>query len=80
MLQSARRTRRGKDSKIMHIGDTHDLPVSAYVASTSPHEIMLVEETLNVSWAAENPKRLTGDKAYDSDAHDKKLKEDERLI
>ena len=63
----------------MLIGDAHGLPVSAYVASASPHEITLVEETLNASWVAENPKRLIGDKAYDSDTHDKKLKE-ERAI
>lgn len=35
-----------------------------------------MEETLNASWTEKNPARLIGDKAYDSDAHDKKLKEE----
>ncbi len=68
------KTKRGKGSKIMVIGDASGLPVSAVVASASPHEITLVEKTVDEMWTANFPKRLIGDKAYDSDKHDALLK------
>jgi transposase len=46
------------------------------VQSASPHESQLVEEVLAGSFLEELPARLIGDKAYDSDRLDDKLKED----
>jgi len=46
------------------------------VASATPHEVTLVEGTLDCSFTNELPKRLIGDKAFDSDGLDAKLEED----
>lgn len=61
------KTKRGKGSKIMAIADGNGLPLAAYVTSASPHEVTLVEKTLDESFSPEAPQRLIGDKAYDSD-------------
>jgi transposase len=68
-------TRRGKGSKIMAISDGHGLPVAVHVASASPHETKLVEPTLTQRFLAETPERLIGDRAYDSDPLDAKIRE-----
>lgn len=60
----------------MLIGDASGLPVSAHVASASPHEVTLVEETIDASWIENAPERLVGDKAYDSDTLDERLAEE----
>ncbi len=60
----------------MAIADSHGLPVAAYVDSASPHEVTLVDQTLDNLFIAELPRRLIADKAYDSDALDKHLAED----
>ena len=70
------KTKRGKGTKIMVVGDASGLPVAAYVASASPHEVTLVEETLNASWSDSEPGILIGDKAYDSDKLDGRLLEE----
>ena len=57
----------------MAVADRGGLPVAAYVVSASPHEVTLVEPTLDRSWVSEPPRRLIGDKAYDSDPLDAKL-------
>lgn len=44
--------------------------------SASPHESQLVEEVLAGSFLEELPARIIGDKAYDSDPLDQKLKEE----
>jgi transposase len=46
------------------------------VASASPHEVTLVERTLDAGFTNEVPARLIGDKAYDSDGLDERLRED----
>jgi transposase len=46
------------------------------VASASPHEVTLVDETLDAAWTERLPDRLVGDKAYDSDALDSRLLEE----
>jgi transposase len=46
------------------------------VQSASPHESQLVEEVLAGSFLEELPARLIGDKAYDSNRLDEKLKEE----
>ena len=66
-------TRRGKGSKIMAISDGHGLPLAVHVASASPHETKLVEATLEQRFFADLPKRLIGDRAYDSDRLDERL-------
>ena len=61
------KTKRGKGTKIMAIADRTGLPVAITIASASPHEVTLVEQTLNASFLPDNPARLIGDAAYDSD-------------
>ena len=59
----------------MAVADASGLPVAAYVESASPHEIKLVEATIESSFVVKPPERLIGDKAYDSDGLDQHLKE-----
>ena len=59
----------------MAVADASGLPVAAYVESASPHEIKLVEATIESSFVVQPPERLIGDKAYDSDGLDQHLKE-----
>lgn len=55
----------------MAVADGNGLPVAIHVTSASPHEVTLVEETVSQCFVAdENPARLIGDKAYDSDSLD----------
>jgi transposase len=68
-------TKRGKGSKIMAIADRHGLPVAVHVVSASPNEATLVEPTLQRRFLRETPKRLIGDKAYDSDPLDQRVRE-----
>ncbi|MDQ3302242.1 MAG: IS5 family transposase [Actinomycetota bacterium] len=42
-------------------------PLGVSVASASPHEVTLVEQTPESRCVEEKPKRLIGDRAYDSD-------------
>lgn len=69
------KTKRGKGTKIMAGADRHGFPVAISVSSVSPHEITLVESTLETMFTKELPDRLIGDKAYDSDPLDEKLAE-----
>jgi hypothetical protein len=66
-------TKRGKGSKIMAIADRHCLPVAVHVVSASPNESTLVESTLQRRFFRQTPKRLIGDKAYDSDPLDQRV-------
>ena len=68
-------TKRGKGSKIMAIADGHGLPLAVHVASASPHETKLVEPTLDQQFLAESPERMIGDRAYDSDPLDQRIRE-----
>jgi transposase len=68
-------TKRGKGSKIMAIADRHGLPVAVHVVSASPNEATLVQATLQRRFLRETPKRLIGDKAYDSDPLDQRVRE-----
>ena len=58
----------------MAISDGHGLPLAVHVASASPHETKLVEPTIERCFLAETPERLIGDRAYDSDPLDQKLR------
>ena len=59
----------------MAIADRHGLPVAVHVASASPNETTLVEPTLQRRFLRETPERLIGDKAYDSDPLDQRIRE-----
>src|SRR6266540_1915830 len=67
------KTKRGKGSKIMAVADRAGLPVAVSIASASPHEVTLVDATLDQRFTAAAPERLIGDKAYDSDTLDARL-------
>jgi len=67
------KTKRGKGTKIMAVADRNGLPIAVHVASASPHEVTLVEDTVEDRFVADTPKRLIGDKAYDSDKLDDAL-------
>ena len=58
----------------MAIADGAGLPIAAGIASASPHEVTLVEETLQDRCTGHKPRRLIGDKAYDRDALDHRLR------
>ena len=60
----------------MAITDRSGLPVAVNVASAAPHEVKLVESTLERTWLSKPPERLIGDKAYDSDPLDARLREE----
>ncbi len=57
----------------MAIADRSGLPVAMGIASASPHEVTLVEETIDHAFLAAAPERLIGDRAYDSDGLDERL-------
>lgn len=57
----------------MALADRAGLPVAITIASASPHETQLVEQTLNASFLPDNPARIIGDAAYDSDLLDRAL-------
>ena len=59
----------------MVVADNASLPLAIHAASASPHEVTLVGETLLQSFIAAPPRRLIGDKAYDSDPLDAELAE-----
>ena len=57
----------------MAIADAGGLPVAANVESASPHEVKLVDATIDSGFTGNAPQRLIGDKAYDSDGLDRRL-------
>ncbi len=63
----------------MAIADAAGFPVSAHIESASPHEVKLVEATIDNGFTQYAPDRIIGDKAYDSDGLDERLL-DERGI
>ena len=70
------KTKRGKGTKLMAVADGSGLPISVHAADASPHEVTLVEETLEASFVEARPERLIGDRAYDSDRLDAELREE----
>jgi transposase len=57
----------------MAMADRHGLPIAAGIASASPHEVTLVTQTIDNRFVAEEPERIIGDRAYDSDGLDAEL-------
>lgn len=50
----------------MAVADASGLPIAVSIADGPRHETRLVEETLEARFVRRLPKRLIGDKAYDS--------------
>ena len=69
------KTKRGKGTKVMAITDAAGVVLSVSIERASPHEVTLVEQTLEDRFLEEMPERLIGDKAYDSDALDERMQE-----
>ena len=69
------KTKRGKGTKLMAVADSSGFPVAVHITSAAPHEVTLVRETLKSSFLHARPKRLIGDRAYDSDALDYELQQ-----
>jgi hypothetical protein len=67
------KTKKGKGTKIMVVVEADGLPVAITIDSANPHEVKLVEQTLDARFMEELPERLMGDNAYDSDALDADL-------
>jgi transposase len=67
------KTKRGKGSKLMAVADREGLPIAVMISSATPHEVTLVQPTLDSRFVKEMPTHLIGDKAYDSDKLDAEL-------
>lgn len=67
------KTKRGKGTKLMAVANRAGAPIAVYLDSASPAEVTLVEKTLAARFTDKRPKRLIGDKAYDSDPLDERL-------
>jgi transposase len=63
----------------MAIADRFGLPIAVCATSASPHEVTLVEQTLDSKFTVDYPVRLIGDKAYDSNDLDTWLAEQYHL-
>ena len=57
----------------MAIADASGLPIAAHIQSASPHEVTLIEETLDSRFIEDTPERMIGDKVYDSDTLDRHI-------
>ena len=57
----------------MAVADRAGLPIAVYTQRASPHEVTLVEATLENRWVQPRPHRLIGDRAYASDRLDARL-------
>jgi transposase len=66
-------TKKGKGTKIMGLTDAFGLPIAIDATSAKPHEITLVENTLDACFLDNVPEKIVGDKAYDSDKLDERL-------
>lgn len=64
----------------MAVADGAGFPLAISVGSASPHEVRLVEDTLDQRFIEEKPERLIGDRAYDSDPLDEILAEQGILL
>src|SRR5262249_49142385 len=52
------KTKRGKGTKLMAMADGAGLPLAVHVTSASPHEVTLVEPTLQARFIRPIPRRL----------------------
>ncbi len=70
------KTKRGKGTKIMGLTDAFGLPIAIDATSASPHEVTLVDDTLDACFLENVPEKVIGDLAFDSDPLDKRLAEE----
>lgn len=56
------KTKRGKGTKIMAVTDAGGVVLSIRIESASPHEVTLVEKTLEDRFVEEMPEKLIGDR------------------
>ena len=70
------KTKRGKGTKIMGLTDAFGLPIAINATSANPHEVTLVDDTLDACFLENVPEKIVGDRAYDSDQLDKRLAEE----
>ena len=70
------KTKKGKGTKIMGLTDAFGLPIAISATSASPHEVTLVEDTLDACFLENVPQKIVGDMAYDSDPLDNRLAEE----
>ena len=73
------KTKRGKGTKIMGLADAGGLPIAVSAGSASPHEVTLVDASLDACFLDELPVRIIGDKAYDSDPLDEHLRRERNV-
>lgn len=59
----------------MAVADISGFPIAIHLESAAPHEVTLVQPTLEQRLVTQQPQRLIGDKAYDSDKLDEALQE-----
>ena len=59
----------------MGLTDSFGLPIAVDATSASPHEVTLVDDTLDACFLENVPEKVIGDKAYDSDKLDKRMAE-----
>jgi transposase len=57
----------------MAVTDARGVVLSVSIESASPHEVTLVEQTLEERFVDDLPQKLIGDRAYDSDPLDERL-------
>jgi len=60
----------------MGLTDAFGLPIAIDATSASPHEITLVDNTLDACFLENVPEKVIGDRAYDSDKLDERLAEE----
>ena len=60
----------------MAIVNRRSVPLAVHVASASPAEVRLVDETIDARFIDIYPPRMIGDRAYDSDPLDAHLREE----
>ena len=70
------KTKKGKGTKIMGLTDAFGIPIAIDATSANPHEVTLVDETLDACFLENVPDKIIGDRAYDSDKLDKRLAEE----
>jgi len=68
------KTKREKGANFMVRADSNGLAVAVCITSASPHEVTLVDATREAMLIDEAPTLLLGDKAYDSDMLDERLR------
>ncbi len=66
-------TKKGKGTRIMGLTDAFGLPIAIDATSARPHEVTLVDDTLDACFLENVPDKVIGDRAYDSDKLDERL-------